>query len=113
MEPVYFLNIISDISDLKTNREYTHYILDSSDDTQIKKIPLHTHISMDVHQMEISKSELKVLRLMADGLSSKQIASQLFLSEHTVKNHRKNMLAKAECDSSSELVKRAVTEGWI
>lgn len=113
MEPVYFLNIISDISDLKTNREYTHYILDSSDDTQIKKIALHTDLSMDFHQMEISKSELKVLRLMADGLSSKQIASQLFLSEHTVKNHRKNMLAKAECDSSSELVKRAVTEGWI
>lgn len=113
MEPVYFLNIISDITDLKTNHEYTHYILDSSNDKQVKKILLHTDQSMVLQQMDISKSELKVLRLMADGKSSKQIAEQLFLSEHTVKNHRKNMLAKAECDSSSELIKRAITEGWI
>lgn len=113
MEPIYFLNIISDISELKTNREYTHYILDSSNEKEIKKILLHSHPSMDFQQTEISKSEHKVLRLMADGMTSKQIANQLFLSEHTVKNHRKNMLAKAECESSSELIKRAVTEGWI
>jgi len=113
MEVIYFLNIISDISVIKTNRDYTHYILDSSDDKNIKKIQLHSVKEMVVPQMEISKSELKVLHLMADGLSSKQIANQLFLSEHTVKNHRKNMLSKSECDSSAELVKRAVMEGWI
>ena len=113
MEPIYFLNIISDISDLKTTSDYTHYILDSSNEKQVKKILLHTDKSMLLQQMDISKSELKVLRLMADGKSSKQIAEQLCLSEHTVKNHRKKMLAKAECDSSSELVKRALTEGWI
>ena len=113
MEVVYFLNIISDISELKTNRDYTHYILDSSDDKNIKKIVLHNALGMTVEQTDISKSELKVLRLMADGLSSKQIADQLFLSEHTIKNHRKNMLAKTACSSSSELVKRAVMEGWI
>lgn len=113
MEVIYFLNIISDISELKTNREYTHYILDSSDEKKINKILLHSNPSMDHQRMEISKSELKVLRLMSNGLSSKQIADKLFLSEHTVKNHRKNMLAKSECESSSELVKRAVMEGWI
>lgn len=113
MEPIYFLNIYSDISDLKTTSDYTHYILDSSDEKQVKKIPLHTDKSMLFNQLEVSKSELKVLRLMADGLSSKQIAEKLCLSEHTVKNHRKSMLTKAECHSSSELVKRALTEGWI
>lgn len=113
MEPVYFLNIISDISGLVTAREYTHYILDSSDENNIVKIPLHLHGSMQAEQLEISKSELKVLRLMADGFSSKQIADKLFLSIHTVKNHRKSMLLKTESSSSSELVKRAITEGWL
>lgn len=113
MEPIYFLNIISDISGLVTAREYTHYILDSSDEQNIRKIPLHQHNSMQTEQFEITKSELKVLRLMADGFSSKQIAEKLFLSIHTVKNHRKSMLLKTESSSSSELVKRAITEGWL
>lgn len=113
MEPIYFLNIMSDISSLVANREYTHYILDSSDEHHIKKIQLHQHNSMQTEHPEITKSELKVLRLMADGFSSKQIADKLFLSEHTVKNHRKSMLFKTESNSSSELVKRAILEGWL
>ena len=113
MEPICFLNIISDISELCSNREYTHYILDSSDKNNIKKILLHQHNSMQTEQLEITKSELKVLRLMADGFSSKQIAEKLFLSIHTVKNHRKSMLLKTESNSSSELVKRAIMVGWL
>lgn len=68
---------------------------------------------MQSEHPEITKSELKVLRLMADGFSSKQIAEKLFLSEHTVKNHGKNMLFKTESNSLSELVKRAIMEGWL
>jgi multidrug efflux pump subunit AcrB/DNA-binding CsgD family transcriptional regulator len=61
----------------------------------------------------ISGSEKKVLLLMAEGKSSKQIADLLYLSEHTVKNHRKKMLKKIGCASSSELVRTSIMNGWL
>jgi DNA-binding NarL/FixJ family response regulator len=42
----------------------------------------------------LSDSELEVLRLLADGRSSREIAGSLFLAEGTVKNHVTNVLAK-------------------
>jgi DNA-binding CsgD family transcriptional regulator len=61
----------------------------------------------------ISQSERKVLRLIADGMNSKQIAEKLYLSEHTVRNHRKNMLQKLECSTSSEMIKKCILNGWL
>jgi DNA-binding CsgD family transcriptional regulator len=112
-EVIYFLVVLTHIETLKTDRNYTHYILDASNPTFIKKIALHPNLQSASDLGLISNSEKKVLTLMADGLSSKQIADRLNLSEHTIKNHRKNMLRKTETTSSSALVKKAILEGWI
>lgn len=66
-----------------------------------------------VRPAAVSPSELPVLRLLAKGYSSKQIADTLHLSVHTVHNHRKNMLHRTGCHSSAELVSRALREGWL
>lgn len=42
----------------------------------------------------LTPSETKILRLIADGLSSKEIADRLFISERTVDKHRSNMISK-------------------
>ena len=55
---------------------------------------------------KLSASEQQVLALVAEGLSSKEIAARLFLSRHTVNNHRKNMLLKWGAKNSAELVRR-------
>jgi DNA-binding NarL/FixJ family response regulator len=52
----------------------------------------------------ISERELEVIRLIAQGLNSEQIAEKLFLSEHTVKTHRKNILEKLNLNNTAELV---------
>jgi DNA-binding CsgD family transcriptional regulator len=113
MQPIYFLNIITDISDLKPDKAFTHYILDTSDDNDIKKIKTKFKPSNQQNENPISASEKRVLLLMAEGRSSKQIADDLCLSEHTVKNHRKNMLKKMGCFSSAELIKTSLVNGWI
>ncbi len=113
MEPVYMFNIMSDITEIKTDRKYTHYIIDSSDEHDIKKIPVYNEADEIAELPQISNAEQRVLTLMAEGLSSKQIAAKLFLSEHTIKNHRKNMLQKLNCTSSAEVIKLAITNGWI
>lgn len=53
----------------------------------------------------LTKREKEVLRLLIEGLSSKQIADKLFLSERTVSNHRANMLQKCNVNNTVELVR--------
>ncbi len=113
MEAIYYLNILTDISELKSSRNFTHYILDTSDANHIKKIKTPFDTKLPVPEIPISLAEKRVLVLMAEGKSSKQIADELFLSEHTIKNHRKNMLKKLHCSSSAEMVKKGLMNGWI
>src|SRR4051794_18911387 len=51
---------------------------------------------------ELTVRELEVLNLVADRLSNKEIAAHLVISEHTVKNHLKNILAKLHLRSRRE-----------
>lgn len=57
--------------------------------------------------------ELEVLQLMATGLTNRQIAGRLRLSEHTVKFHAAGVLGKLNARSRTEAVARAAGLGWI
>jgi len=61
----------------------------------------------------LSKREIEVLGLIAKGFVSKQIADKLFISVHTVNNHRQNILEKINVSNSSEAVKYAAKLGLI
>ena len=60
-----------------------------------------------------SARELAVLRLLALGASTNSIASSLFISPHTVRNHVKNILAKLEAHSRLAAVRVAEREGIL
>lgn len=55
----------------------------------------------------ISPRELQVLQLIADGFSSKQIANQLFISNHTAISHRKHLIKKFQVKNTAQLIKTA------
>lgn len=59
----------------------------------------------------LSKRELEVIQLVAEGLSNKEIANQLFLSVHTVLTHRKNLMHKLGAKNTAGLVVYAVKNG--
>ena len=63
--------------------------------------------------MVLSERELEVLQLVSFGLSSREIAERLFLSSHTITNHRKNMLARSRCGNLAELVRVAINENLL
>lgn len=52
----------------------------------------------------ISKREKEVLQLMAKGLNSPQMAEKLFLSYHTVENHKRNLRKKTNTKTSAHLI---------
>lgn len=56
----------------------------------------------------ITPKEREILLLIADGLSSKQIAERLRISFYTVQTHRKNMLAKMGVKNTPELIVKAL-----
>lgn len=51
-----------------------------------------------------TKQEKKILGLIAEGYSTKQVAGKLFKSEHTIISHRKNMLKKTKTKNVAELM---------
>jgi len=61
--------------------------------------------------MGLSRREVEVLRLVAQGESNAAIAAQLHLSEHTVKRHVQNILAKLGLPTRAAAAAHAVREG--
>src|SRR5215217_2785837 len=62
---------------------------------------------------EPSGRELEILLLAASGLSNRQIAASLTLSEATVKRHLANLYAKMKVGSRGEATRKALSEGWF
>lgn len=61
----------------------------------------------------LSEREIEVLQLVSFGYTTKEIAEELFLSTHTVTNHRKNMLTRSRCKNVAELVRVAMRENLL
>ena len=61
----------------------------------------------------LTPREQEVMRLLAEGLSSKEVASKLFISPKTVENHRSNLMNKLGLHSTIELIRYASKLGLI
>lgn len=58
-----------------------------------------------IKQFNLTKRELEIIDLIKKGLTNKEIADQLFLSQFTVKTHRRNITAKLDVNSTATLLK--------
>lgn len=61
----------------------------------------------------LSRREKEILKYLAEGKNSAQIAKILSLSKFTVDTHRKNILKKTKSFSTSSLISKSINEGWI
>lgn len=61
----------------------------------------------------LTTREREVLKLIAEGKSSKEIANLLFISVFTVNNHRANIMEKLNLKKATDLVKYAIRKGYI
>jgi len=67
----------------------------------------------DCSATNLTLREMDITRLIAEGKTSKEIATQLIISQHTVQTHRKNIMRKLKMNSVSELTLYAVNTGLI
>lgn len=61
----------------------------------------------------LTRRELEVLGLIAEGMTNQEIGDQLFISATTVNTHRKNLLAKFKAKNSAALIKMAAQQKLI
>jgi NarL family two-component system response regulator LiaR len=61
----------------------------------------------EVHRLNLSKRELEVLQLMANGLSNQEIAERLFVSLNTIKTHSAQIFEKMEVKRRTQAVDMA------
>jgi len=61
----------------------------------------------------LSRREQEVLQLVANGLTTQQIADQLFTSRRTVETHRQNILEKTGAKNTAALVRYAIAQGFL
>jgi DNA-binding NarL/FixJ family response regulator len=58
--------------------------------------------------IRFTRREKEILQLICDGLSNKEIADKLFISERTVVGHKSNLLSKTNCKSTISLLSYAI-----
>ena len=61
----------------------------------------------------LSNQEILVLQAAARGLSSKEIAQKLYLSNGTIRNYMSSILTKLAAENRLEAVRIAQENGWI
>ncbi|MEI6680372.1 MAG: response regulator transcription factor [Mariniphaga sp.] len=93
-------------SSLKGKKYYSDEILDLLIDLGENRSPAED-------SKTLTPSEIEIVKLIADGLTTKEIASRKNISHHTVNTHRKNIFRKVEVSNSSELIMLAIKSGWI
>jgi DNA-binding NarL/FixJ family response regulator len=76
---------------------------------RLSKAPGEHHPGLE----SISERELEVLRLVAGGLSNREIARSLFITEGTVKNHISSVLRKLGFRDRTQAALYAQEHGWI
>ena len=64
-------------------------------------------------ELALTKRELEVLELIADGHANQEIARELFVSEETVKSHMRNIFARLQARSRAHAVGIALRHGLI
>jgi len=61
----------------------------------------------------ITAREIEIIRALADGMVTREIAEKLFISDKTVERHKTNILKKLELRNTAQLVKVAVEQGIL
>ena len=70
-------------------------------------------VSLKLRSGELTRREIEVLRLVAEGLNNPTIAERLFVSDHTVHRHLSNILNKLDVSTRSAAVAQALRRGLL
>jgi DNA-binding CsgD family transcriptional regulator len=107
-ESVFLILVITDISGFeKIHKRFHHYI---GTDPKVFRFPDEALLSAGIG---FSYTELRIIELIEEGLSTKEIAEKLFRSPFTINTHRSNIIQKAGKSSITEVIHDLKAQGLL
>ena len=91
---------------LKNKKYYSENILDLLTESEL-------NYNKATEIAHLTPTEIEIVKLIAQGLTAKEIASRKHISFHTVMSHRKNIFKKLSINNSPELIMYAIRTGLI
>ena len=111
---VQSINIHTNINHITKQNPHTVLITGIGHRNDFRQIKIENSSSLtSTQEIHLTKRETEILSYIAKGYSGPEISKILILSEHTVRTHRKNILAKTNSRNSKELLKKAFEWGLI
>lgn len=80
---------------------------------EVTETLVNSYKKSEVQEVSLTSREKDVLRSLAEGHTTAEIAEILFISTHTVETHRKNLLSKCHQKTSAGLVKFAIEKDLL
>jgi DNA-binding NarL/FixJ family response regulator len=102
--------LFSAIETIRNNRIYISPILTRDLPDEWAKV---CRGKIDLHEESLSNREREVLKLTAEGKSSREIAELLFISIRTVEHHRSKIMYKLGVKKAADLIRYAVQKGYV
>jgi DNA-binding CsgD family transcriptional regulator len=107
-ESVFLILVITNISGFENIHKGFHFY--SGNDRQYFRYP---DDKLLMSGMIFSFTEFRIIELIEEGLSSKEIARNLFRSTHTINTHRRNILKKSGKSSMTEVIRDLKGKGLL
>ena len=111
-EPLITSCFLHDIGDyVKSQKRQCNIYLEASNPQKIVFSKYYCVNEKD--KAPLSRREIQILEQFSNGLTTTQVAKKLFVTENTVKTHRKNILLKLDVQNTAEAVKVSVKNKWL
>jgi len=81
--------------------------------TNIEAIAGPYMVDAEEHFIPLSPREMEILQFVTQGMSNKEIASRLSISQQTVKNHMTSILRKLNVEDRTQAAVTALRRGWV
>ena len=78
-----------------------------------RRISTHEEKTKTEEEYKLTKREQEILEMLSQGMSNKEIADKLFLSERTVIGHKSNLLSKTQCRNTLCLITYAIKNKMV
>jgi DNA-binding CsgD family transcriptional regulator len=104
----YILTVLTNIESFKKRKYGYHYYVGNN--VTNFRYPDEELLALGI---PFSDHEFEIIKMIASGLNSEQIAEKKFLSIHTVNTHRKNILIKAGKQTMGELIIDLLKQGLL
>jgi len=78
-----------------------------------RRISTHEEKTKPEEEYKLTKREQEILEMLSQGMSNKEIADKLFLSERTVIGHKSNLLSKTQCRNTLCLITYAIKNKMV